>query len=81
MALQFAKVKNYLSRLGLKCANVELCPLLGKVPLALSEVYEARFSDLQGLRYLFLLPQGEKPALDALRNSKDLLTQVSKKEE
>ena len=66
MALQFAKVQNYLSRLGLKCANVELCQLSGRVPLSLSEVYEARFCNLQGLRYLFLLPRGEKPAPDII---------------
>ena len=66
MALQFGKVQNYLSRLGLKCANVELCPLSGRVPLSLSEVYEARFCNLQGLRYLFLLPRGEKPAPDII---------------
>lgn len=66
MALQFVKVQNYLSRLGLKCANVELCSLSGRVPLSLSEVYEAWFCSLQGSRYLFLLPRGEKPAPDII---------------
>ena len=62
MALQFAKVQNYLSRLGLKCADVEFCSLASRVPLSLSEVYEARLCNLQDSRYLFLLPRGEKPA-------------------
>lgn len=66
MSLQFAKVQNYLSRLGLKCANVELCSLSGRVPLSLSEAYEARLCNLQGSRYLFLLPRGEKPGPDIM---------------
>lgn len=66
MALQFTKVKNYLSRIGLKCVNVELCSLSDMVPLSLSEAYEARLGYLQGTRYLFLMPRGEKPAPDVL---------------
>ena len=66
MALQFTKVEKYLSRLGLKCVNVELCALSDRVPLSLSEVYEARLAELQGTRYLFLMPRGQKPAPDIL---------------
>ena len=66
MAVSFSKVENYLSRIGLKCANVEFCHLEGKVPLSLSEYYEARVGNLLGSRYLFLMLTGERPNPDAL---------------
>lgn len=66
MALRFKKVENYLSRLGLQCVNVEDCSLAQKVPLSLAEAYEATFGEVQGIRYLFLLPRGQKPVPDVL---------------